>query len=193
VTVATDHFAVFGLERRAAIDVGLVKERFRKLGAGLHPDGAGARDTQGFEEANRARDILVDPVARLRHLLELEFGAGSAGGGGAVDSALMSLFADVGGAVEAARAVAQRTRAARSELARALLAGEVAAVQKRLAAAGSQVSDAIGSREAQLPEVDRLLSADRDRARAEGCRLYRDLAFLHRWRGQVQEAFASLF
>src|SRR6187455_1394830 len=65
-----DVFAVFDLPRTPWVDAEKVKLEFHRRSAALHPDAGG--DAARFAELNMAYRTLCDPVARLRHLLELE-------------------------------------------------------------------------------------------------------------------------
>ena len=91
-----DHFATLGLQRSAALDEALVRERFHELSRDAHPD-ADAGDEVAFAAINEAQRVLRSPGARLRHLLELEFGC-KPEATGAMSEVLMDLFAQVGGA-----------------------------------------------------------------------------------------------
>jgi len=48
-----------------------IRARFRDLARALHPDVAGDRSTGAFQEITEAYEVLVDPVARRRHNIEL--------------------------------------------------------------------------------------------------------------------------
>ncbi len=78
----TDNFALLDELRRPWIDPKDLKQKFLALSAAVHPDrvhnapederrAAGRR----FAELNAAYNCLREPKERLRHLLELEFGA----------------------------------------------------------------------------------------------------------------------
>src|SRR5438270_13876413 len=66
----TDHFAALGQPRRPWLEPEALKEEFHRLTAEHHPDRTG--DAARFTEINAAYAVLRDPVARIRHLLELE-------------------------------------------------------------------------------------------------------------------------
>jgi molecular chaperone HscB len=76
-----DHFEVFGLPRRLAIDAGALQRRFYELSRQHHPDfhqGASAQDqAQALETSarvNTAYRALRDPIARIEYLVRLEEG-----------------------------------------------------------------------------------------------------------------------
>ena len=73
-----DHFALFGLPRRYAVDRGALEHLFRDLQARVHPDkhahlGEVERRVamQWATQVNEAYQTLRDPVKRARYLLHL--------------------------------------------------------------------------------------------------------------------------
>jgi len=77
----TDHFEVFGLPRRLAIDVDELQRRFYALSRQWHPDyyaGAPpevqARALEQSARVNAAYRTLRDPIARIEYLVQLEEG-----------------------------------------------------------------------------------------------------------------------
>ena len=75
---AQDHFTLFGLERRYALDGDDLDRRFRSVQANVHPDkfahlGDAERrlSMQWATRANEAYQTLKQPVRRARYLLEL--------------------------------------------------------------------------------------------------------------------------
>ncbi len=92
----TDLFAVLGLPRRLAVDVGALEERYHAAARAVHPDRfqtAGERErTHSVEtsaQVNRAYRTLRDPVARGRYWLELH-GTRLAERGNTVPAALVA-------------------------------------------------------------------------------------------------------
>ena len=76
-----DHFEMFGLPRRLAIDAAMLQRRFYELSRRHHPDfhhGASAEDQARALETsarvNTAYRALRDPVARIEYLVRLEEG-----------------------------------------------------------------------------------------------------------------------
>lgn len=77
----TDYFALLDEPRCPWLDTDLLKQKFLKLSARIHPDKIHAATeagksaaTNNFAELNAAYKCLADPKARLRHFLELELG-----------------------------------------------------------------------------------------------------------------------
>lgn len=73
-----DHFSLFGLQARFAIDVEALTGSWRRLQAAVHPDrfaGAGAAERrlamQWSTQVNTAYRTLLDPQARAAYLCEL--------------------------------------------------------------------------------------------------------------------------
>jgi len=184
-----DHFEVLGLPRGAALDEEVLRLAFQARGRVTHPDAGGAGEV--FESVNRAYVVLGDPASRLRHLCELEFGAGP-DATGAVDAATMGLFEAVGAAIAGADAYLRRLEAAGSAVAKALLAAEGVEVQRAVMAAGGQVRARREEVLARLPGIDRELRGDRDLARQGIGECYRALGFLGKWGVQVGERMVAL-
>jgi molecular chaperone HscB len=73
-----DHFALFGIERKLAIDSEKLEARFHTLQMASHPDRFGTGEAADLELAedtsasiNTAYRVLREPIARLRYLLSL--------------------------------------------------------------------------------------------------------------------------
>ena len=78
MSAETNHFALFGLEPRFAIDLDELTRRYRDLQQAVHPDRyASASDAerrlsmQRSVALNEALQVLRDPLQRARHLLAL--------------------------------------------------------------------------------------------------------------------------
>lgn len=77
-SAALDHFALFGLPQRYAIDQRALEQSYRDVQTKVHPDRfaqASASEQrvslQWATRANEAYQTLRDPLQRARHLLEL--------------------------------------------------------------------------------------------------------------------------
>ncbi|MFA7096218.1 MAG: co-chaperone HscB [Gammaproteobacteria bacterium] len=73
-----NHFEIFGLPARFALDQEQLAERYRELQRAVHPDryaNAGAQErrlaVQRAAQINEAFQVLRDPLARAKYLLEL--------------------------------------------------------------------------------------------------------------------------
>src|SRR5919198_2802289 len=76
-----DHFEVFGLPRRLAVDMTELQRRFYELSRRYHPDFHQAAPPEGQARAleasarlNTAYRALRDPIARVEYLVRLEEG-----------------------------------------------------------------------------------------------------------------------
>lgn len=74
-----DHFALFNVPRQPWLDLDSLKATFLKLSATHHPDkvpeARRSAANHQFAEINGAYGCLLEPRDRLKHLLELEWGA----------------------------------------------------------------------------------------------------------------------
>lgn len=125
-----NHFELFGLPRRADVDLPLLEQRFRELSLELHPDrlvGADARARRVAAEKtaslNEGVKVLRDPVERAFYLLRLE-GVDLSGDGLKVPMEFLEEImtrrealdeARAGGDLDKAQAMAAQMRAARDE------------------------------------------------------------------------------
>ena len=78
----TDYFVLLGEPRRPWLEPEALKSKFLTLAAEAHPDkqpSVGEAEklaaNRRYAELNTAYHCLAEPKSRLRHLLELEFGA----------------------------------------------------------------------------------------------------------------------
>jgi molecular chaperone HscB len=78
VDLASTHFELFGLSRSFVVDRGQLDSRYRELQRATHPDrfaNAGGQErrlsVQQAARVNEAYQVLKDPLARGRYLLEL--------------------------------------------------------------------------------------------------------------------------
>lgn len=188
-----DWFADLGVPRKAVLSEDELREALHAAGRRWHPDSGSMPDAARFERANAAAVGLRDPAPRLRRLLELAIGPEAVARGGVLDSGLMDLFAEAGPLVQAADDLIGRRRAAGSALARALLEPECIALHPRLAAMIRRIDDRARNAEERLGEVDALLAgASPDEAAGPGNAIYRELAFLGKWRRQLQDRVSGL-
>lgn len=179
-----DCFALLGVPRRPRVDAEELKAAYLRLSAEAHPDAAGG-DAARFREIQEAHRVLRHPASRLRHLLEVQFGAVE----NLPPSADQEMFLRVGAVLQRARDARQRRDAARSALARALLVADESAVRRDLEEAVLGVEEALAeadSREAVLdanwPAVEPL----------ELARLASDRVYLMRWKSELAEGLFRL-
>lgn len=176
----TDYFALVGLPRRPGLDETVLQETYLRLAALWHPD-APSGDGDKFRELQEARKTLLDPAARLRHLLERE---GFENPPGTKSQPPADLFLEVAGALEAAKKLTVRLQGARSAIARASLARERAVTERMV----GEVLNALSARRSdsleRISEHDACWPGknlpDLDRIRHE-------LLYLTRWENELRE------
>lgn len=189
----TDYFSEMGFARRAAISDNELKSRYHELSRLRHPDNGTEPDQAEFERLNSAQRALASPARRVWHLLELEFEPGELEKGGGVDDGLMPLFQRLGETIMRSDALVSRRGSSTTAIGRALLEGEAAEARSELSAARLEIEEQISTYENGLGELDALLLSDREAGKRLGLKVWRNLAFLEKWRGQVREKFAQLF
>ena len=149
----SDFFAVFGLERRLAVDGAALQRRFYELSRRWHPDFHQAappeEQARALEESarvNAAYRALRDPLARVEYLIRLEEGRQTSEGAtvkAKAPPALLAEMFEIQEALEEARAGAldEATRATLVEQ-RAALRGRLAEAEGRIVGPLSQAWDA---------------------------------------------------
>lgn len=152
----SDYFAVFGLERRLAIDVAALQRRFYELSRRWHPDfhqaapaNEQAHALQESARVNAAYRALRDPLARVEYLIRLEEGRDVKDGAAVKPTAPPELLAEmfeIQEALEGARAGAV-DNATRASLAaqRDALRARMAETEVRIVGPLSQAWDAAGA------------------------------------------------
>ncbi len=186
-----DCFATLGLPRKANLEEETIRAAYHELSRKYHPDAAASAEEKAeFGERsaaiNQARDTLLSPARRLKHLLELE--GESVEATSSLSPELMDLFAKVGQAVQAAEQILKQKEAATSALGRALLMEKELRAQAGLQAALRDVTALSQTALAALPEVDAARDQDRKPAKALAARL----SFLEKWQSQINEKLLAL-
>jgi molecular chaperone HscB len=135
----SDFFAVFGLERRLAIDGAALQRRFYELSRRWHPDfhqaapaEQQARALQESARVNAAYRALRDPLARVEYLVRLEEGRDTKEGAAVKPKAPPALLAEM---FEIQEALEEARAGALDGPTRASLAAQREALQVRLAEA----------------------------------------------------------
>ena len=175
----TDCFAVFGLPRRPALAAETLKEKYLQLAALSHPDSGGGNEEK-FRMVQEAYKILLDPAARLRYLLELQFG----GVEKKSPPAHQELFLKVGGALQQARTLQQRLEKSQTSLTRALLAQDREPALRKIREALQSVQEVRRARDGELIALDARWPAASAEELAD---LASGLTFLARWQSELAE------
>jgi curved DNA-binding protein CbpA len=181
-----DAFDVLGIERRLTLSDEYLRERYQTLSKTRHPDAQGSEAL--FRELTEAYELLRSPGRRLRHWLEV--GGVEGDPRGTIDATLVSIFGEVGAALQHADAFIRRREAARTALSRALLEREAGVRRAQLEAALARVEAQIA---AQLDDFGRLEEDGQQMAADEAWTAARNLGFLEKWRAQLRERFGGLF
>lgn len=180
-----DAFALLGLPRRPGIDVDRLGEEYFRLAARWHPDGPEG-DAEQFRALQEARRTLLDPAARVRHLLTLE---GDEAPPGAAAQPPAEVFLEVASALDAAGKVTAAFQRVRSAIARAGLTAERAAARARILTARDILAERRAACSAELAAQD---AAWPDADRAALYRIAGELAFFSRWDRALEEARFAL-
>ena len=176
-----DAFAELKIDRSVEINKSRVEELYRAEAKSRHPDAGG--DSADFEKISQAKAIVLDDVQRLRHLAELAGVESDEIGRGGVSSEIGDLFGLVADAVQKAKALETKLSVARSALQKALLQNEVITMQREISAI-----------QLRLGEVSTVVLQQANKDSAAGlAQAARDLAFIGRWKGELQKAFAGLW
>ena len=173
-------FAIFNIAPSAHLDLSEIEDQYKQLAANHHPDKGGDKDT--FDEINQAYQILTSPAKRLKSYLsamEIEHDPR-----GTVGNELMDLFMQVASLVQSSEAFIRKKQAAQSALAKALLEPESMSTQSQISKLINQIESA---------EADQLSALEQDNTGPQLSQIARNLAFLEKWRAQLQQLFGALF
>ena len=156
----TDAFALLGLPRCAALNGETLQTAYAAHSRSAHPDHGG--DESRAAEVNVAYETLRAPDKRLKHLLELAAPEDEKHWRTVpMDEAMMSLFSELGKALEASAGFIERKSKAQTALAKALLANEEMQQRESLERIGFELENRRTEMEALLPELDAALAATR--------------------------------
>jgi curved DNA-binding protein CbpA len=180
-----DHFAALGQPRRPWLEPEALKEVYHRLTAEHHPDRTG--DAARFTAINAAYAVLRDPVARIRHLLELEEPSALAAAP-PLPEALTETFMRVATLRRTIDAFLKQQAATTTPLGQALLASARFSLQRDVE------QELAGLESAQQLGLEALREADgqwgeRTPALVEQlATLHQELSYLAKWSGQLREA-----
>ena len=186
-----DFFAVLGLPRAAALDEQCLHRAYTERSRTAHPDHGGSEALAA--QLNAAYEALRNPEKRMKHLLELS-GSPDAKAWRTVplDESMMSLFSELGKAMESSAKFLDRKAKASSALAKALLTGEEMQQRAVLEGIGFELERRRREMETQLPHLDAALaSAEPDAWKQLGSMQAR-FAYLAKWQAQVRERLLAL-
>jgi len=185
----TNLFALLGEPARPWLDPEGLKAKYHEITAQQHPDVAGA--TADFAEINRAYQVLADPAARLRHLMELE-SPEVLTRAQPVPGDIAAFFAPVAEVRQGVDGFLKKHAAAGSPLAKALLSTEQYEVQERLEGAIAALQEKQEVLMAQVREVDGLWGEEREAAMGRVPELWQSLGYIAKWLGTLRELLFRL-
>jgi curved DNA-binding protein CbpA len=181
----TDHFAALGQPRRPWVEPEALKEIFHRLTAEHHPDRTG--DAERFTAINAAYTALRDPVARLRHLLELEEPSALAAVP-PLPEALTETFMRVATLRRTIDAFLKQQAATTTPLGQALLASARFGLQRDIEVelAALEAAEAVGLE--MVREADRQWPERTPALIEQLAALQQELSYLAKWSAQLREA-----
>ncbi len=167
----------------------MLKDAFHRLGSAHHPDAAGGNG-DAFAAVNTAWQVLRDPAQRLRHLLELE--GASPASSAQIPPTLADTFMSIAALRRGLEDFLQKDAAATGALAKALLAGERASLERNLRQALTRLGESNTQTLEEVRAIDAVWS-NRDAAKlARLADLQQSLAFSGKWSDQLREALFKL-
>jgi len=181
-------FALLGLPRIAALDEEALQQAWLAASRSAHPDQPGG-DAAQAAEVNAAYETLQAPEKRLKHLLDLHEVPWRAV---PIDDAMMSLFGQLGPALQSVASFLKRKQAATSALAKALLSPDEMRLREKLEALGTTLESERTALLENLSTFDTRLSSGDTAALADLQILQARLSYLGKWQAQVREALLSL-
>jgi curved DNA-binding protein CbpA len=198
-----DYFALLGETRRPWLDPDVLKEKFLKLSAQVHPDRfhnqpESERTTahQTYTDLNAAYQCLREPKDRLRHLLKLELGR-SPENLQRVPPELMDFSMEIGHACIEVDRLLREKAATLSPLLKAQQFQRNQEWVDRLLKLRSRVDTLFDQFLAELNRIDSTWSSgtstsDNQAALTQLDGLCRLFGFVGRWRNQLQERITQL-
>ena len=178
-----DPFQILGLEPVLVIDEDCLRDRFRELGRGIHPDGGGSEAE--FTALKQALEELLSPSKRLKSWL-LSRGV-HAELRGSLDPGMMELFSQISPLTQHAEALIRRRQESRSALGLAMLEAETQRCREAIEGALQTIEAAIKRQCEVFPDWQAAGQASGD---APG--VVRNLAFLEKWQAALRSLFSRL-
>ena len=186
-----DAFAIFSLPRSAALDAATLQAAYAALSRSAHPDHGGTEDEAST--VNAAYETLRLPEKRLKHLMEIAAPEeAKAWRAVPLDESMMSVFMDLGSALEASAKLLEKKNKASSALAKALLTNEEMALRDRLETIGFGLEERKTGMEAGLSKLDERLASDDAAVWKDIAATQARLAYLAKWQTQIRERLLAL-
>jgi curved DNA-binding protein CbpA len=186
-----DCFEVLSLPKRAALSENEIHQAYATKSRTAHPDHAGSEAIAA--EVNAAYETLRRPEKRLKHLLELAApDGGKAWRTVPLDEAMMSLFTELGKALQASEKFLQRKASAQSALAKALLMNDEMRHREALEGIGFEIETHRTEMEEQLSALDIALQNEDASIWQNLAGMQARLSYLAKWQTQIRERLLAL-
>lgn len=181
-----DYFSLLQQPRRPWLNAEQLKEKYIRLTILMHPDRQTPQlpeegPAPDFANINNAFRILVDPKARLQHLLKLE---GIATDADSVPETLADVFLETGTLIQEIDLLISRTTA--NTLSKALRQPEIVEARKLAADLLDKLQGIYHSALEELQKLDQLWPSTHQIA-PELSAVSAKLAYLTRWIAQLEE------
>jgi DnaJ-domain-containing protein 1 len=186
-----DHFAALDQPRRPWLDAETLKQCFHRASAVFHPDVPGSGDAVRFAAVNAAYRVLLDPVGRIVHLLELQ-APEQLTRPQTISPDLADLFMRLAEFRQAFSAFQKRESAATQELARALLMADRQKLWQHANALHAELESAHNTALALLQALDAEWESGAADVPERLAALHQRFAYLSKWRAQLGESMFQL-
>jgi curved DNA-binding protein CbpA len=181
-----DYFSLLQQPRRPWLNAEQLKEKYIQITISMHPDrptqqSSNQSSAPDFAYINEAFRVLVDPKARLQHLLKLE---GIAANADSIPETLADVFLETGTLIQEIDLLISRTTA--NALSKALRQPEILEAKKLAADLLDKLQGIYESALEELRKFDQLWTSTHQIA-PELSALSAKLAYLTRWIAQLEE------
>ena len=173
------------------MDAAALQSAYTALSREAHPDHGGSEERASA--VNAAFETLRSPEKRLKHLMEIAAPEeAKAWRTVPLDESMMSVFMELGSALDASAKLVEKKSKASSALAKALLANEEMALRDRLETIGFGVEEKKVAMEAGLPALDERLAVGDMSVWKDIAAIQARLAYLAKWQAQIRERLLAL-
>lgn len=181
-----DYFSLLQQPRRPWLNAQQLKEKYIQITIAMHPDRqvpqpSNQNSAPDFAYINEAFRVLVDPKARLQHLLKLE---GISASADAVPETLGDVFLETGTLIQEIDLLISRTTA--NNLSKALRQPEILEAKKLAADLLDKLQGIYQRALDELQKLDQLWTSTHQIA-PELSAVSAKLAYLTRWIAQLEE------
>ncbi len=182
----TDFFALLDQPRQPWLDPGELKQKYHQLTRAAHPDVRSSEPRIEFERINQAYRVLLDPKQRIHHLLALE-GSTPTTAEHAVPAGVEELFLKTGKLAQDSKRALEELGSATGSLSKSLLQSNLLNLCSRTRELLAQLSHVHEKCLVELQKLNELWKENRPQAVTRLQLLYDQIAYLTRWRAQLEE------